>query len=76
MTFNAGGVIDPAPPKRKQRVVQDSIGRVGPLRPAPAHPFHSLRDGLMFRLRGGIGDGGIREREREGERRLRGLGLG
>ena len=28
---------------------------VGPLRPTPAHPIHSLRDGLVFRLRGGIG---------------------
>ena len=28
---------------------------VGPLRPTPAHPVQSLRDGLVFRLRGGIG---------------------
>jgi len=26
----------------------------GPLGPAPAHPIQSLRDGWVFRLRGGI----------------------
>ena len=35
-----------------------SLGRLaelGPLRPAPAHPGHSLRDGVTFRFCGGIG---------------------
>ena len=27
--LSAGGVIDPAPPKRKMRAFQDSIGRLG-----------------------------------------------
>jgi hypothetical protein len=30
----------------------------GPLRPAPAHPIQSLRDGGDYRWRGGIGPGG------------------
>ena len=27
---------------------------LGPLRPTPAYPGHSLRDGVTFRFRGGI----------------------
>ena len=31
----------------------------GPLRPAPAHPIQSLRDGNDYRLRGGIIKSGL-----------------
>jgi hypothetical protein len=37
------------PPRR-----QDAKSFFGPLRPSPAHPIQSLRDGLAFRFRGGI----------------------
>jgi hypothetical protein len=31
------------------------LAKLGPLEPAPAHPGHSLRDGVTFRFCGGIG---------------------
>ena len=31
----------------------------GPLRPVPAHPIQSLRDGNDYRLRGGITKSGL-----------------
>ena len=54
--FQRGGLGEAALPKRKRRVGQRSIGRVGPLGPSPAHPIQSLRDGLVSRLRGGIAE--------------------
>jgi len=43
------------------------LAELGPLGPAPAHPRHSLRDGLTFRFRGGIRRaGGVEGRTAKG----------
>jgi hypothetical protein len=47
----AGAGAHPSP---SSFLLRPALAGLGPLGLAPAHPGHSLRDGVTFRFRGGI----------------------